>query len=109
MHEGRIIAMGSPEELRAAHGAWRVTIVGAAPPPTSLAQFSWSRSGGGWSAPIEDVNAEVGRLAAALSEIARPFSMAPPSLATVFEAMTGSPLQQDVHRESSNQPIEARP
>jgi ABC-2 type transport system ATP-binding protein len=89
MHEGRVVADDAPVRLRAELGAHRLTVPDRAwrPPPDDAE--AWSPSSHGL---VRRVNGDAPALAAALAEAGVAFSLAPPTLADVFEARTGAAL-----------------
>jgi ABC-2 type transport system ATP-binding protein len=95
MHEGRIVADGAPEELRGRLGMRRVTVIGRELPAAARRLPEWKRGGGGWSAPLPDNAAAAQEVVCALTAAGCSFSIAPPTLADVFEALTGARLEHD--------------
>lgn len=83
MDAGRIVAEGTPESLRAALGARRLVVHDREPEGTG-----WSRVRDGWARPLEG---DAGLLVALDAE-GRSFTVAPPTLADVFEARAGRAL-----------------
>jgi len=94
LHEGRLVADGRPEELRGQLGA-RLVTVHAATPPAPLPGVEWSRRRGGWVAVCEGGGSDLRSIVELLIDSSLPFSVAPPTLADVFEAKTGAAL--DTH------------
>ncbi len=96
MHQGRIVADGPPTTLREALGERRVTIFGGeAQEAPTLGDLPWERTAGGWSASLDQ---DADRVAAVVTQIANSglsFTIAPPTLADVFEHHTGAPLDLD--------------
>lgn len=93
MHQGRIVADDTPDALRARLGKRIVSVAGPTK-PTVLAPKAWSRSGTGWRAPI-DRSDDARIVAEHLAEHDRTFSIAPSTLADVFEDVTGHRLDND--------------
>ena len=92
MHEGRIVADDSPEALR--HGLGRRLVTVRSETVTkSRRDLNWTRIGGGYSAPLPDDAAQAAEFTATLTRNGVSFSIAPPTLADVFERLTGSSLQ----------------
>ena len=96
MHEGRIVADGPPTTLREALGERRVTILGSeSQSAPTIGDMPWERTAGGWSAPLDH---DADRVAAIVTQIANSglsFTIAPPTLADVFEHHTGAQLDLD--------------
>jgi ABC-2 type transport system ATP-binding protein len=99
MHHGRVVADDAPQALRRQLGSMRVTIApqlgaGGGEPPR-IEGVRWSRSGsggGGWSASLDGDSTLAPRVAALLADAGIAFSIAPPTLADLFEQLTGSRL-----------------
>ena len=89
LHDGAVIADDAPAALRARLGARQITVQdgGWAPPDPD----DWQRVAGGWSRSV-GAPGENADLAAALSHDGVPFAIAPPTLADVFEQITGERL-----------------
>ncbi|MEE9129770.1 MAG: ABC transporter ATP-binding protein [Phycisphaerales bacterium] len=96
MHRGGIVADGSPTTLREELGERRVTVLNtdtqSAP---SLCDLVWARTAGGWSAPLAHDPDRVKAVAAQLANSGLAFTIAPPTLADVFEHHTGAQLDLD--------------
>ncbi len=96
MHQGRIVADGPPTTLREELGERRVTVfksdVQSAP---DLCDLAWERSAGGWSAPLDPDPDRVEAITAQLANSGLAFTIAPPTLADVFEHHTGAPIDID--------------
>jgi ABC-2 type transport system ATP-binding protein len=91
LHQGRIVADGTPAALRRRLGVRRVTVLDAAP-PTTMGDARWERSAKGWTMPLADNVEQVKQVAVELAAAGRSFSMGPPTLADVFEQLTGVSL-----------------
>lgn len=100
MHEGRFVADDAPEALRRRLGARRITVRAATAPTIEL---DWVQAiGNRWQAPLPDDARAVDVMQALLTAGAS-FDVAPPTLADVFESMTG------VHLDRDTTPLDARP
>ncbi|MCA9286158.1 MAG: ABC transporter ATP-binding protein [Phycisphaerales bacterium] len=93
MHAGRVVADGAPADLRAQLGPRIAFVHGAIEPDAGIPSIAggWRRRHGGWVADLAE-NADFSACAAALAASGRSFSMAPPSLADLFAALTGAEL-----------------
>ncbi len=96
LHQGRIVADGPPTTLREALGERRVTVLNtdtqSAP---DLCDLPWERTAGGWSAPLDHDPDRVKAVVAQLANSGLAFTIAPPTLADVFEHHTGARLDFD--------------
>ena len=96
MHQGRIVADGPPTTLREELGERRVTVLNtdtqSAP---DLCDLVWERTAGGWSAPLDHDPDRVAAVVAQLANSGLAFTIAPPTLADVFEHHTGAQLDLD--------------
>jgi ABC-2 type transport system ATP-binding protein len=99
LHEGRVIADDRPTALRERHAAPKTTVIrvaASAPPP--IDGLTWHPAAGQrFTASTDDLDL-VKRAAARLAEAELEFSVAPPrapTLAEVFEALTGATLGAD--------------
>lgn len=92
MHRGRIVAEGKPATLRAELGRRLITVLDAGDEPPKLDHIDWQRRSGTWQAPLAR-ESDAASIAQALAEQEVSFSIAPPTLADVFEAKTGEALQ----------------
>jgi ABC-2 type transport system ATP-binding protein len=90
VHEGRVVADGAPEDLRSRLGGQQITVSGGSWAPPADEAPHWAHRRGGWTRSL-DADAAA-RLAASLVRAQIPFSVAPPTLADLFESMTGSAL-----------------
>ena len=96
MHQGRIVADGPPTTLREALGERRVTIFsGEAQAAPTLGDLPWERTAGGWSASLDHDADRVAAVVAQLANSGLSFTIAPPTLADVFEHHTGAQLDLD--------------
>jgi ABC-2 type transport system ATP-binding protein len=108
MHEGRIVADGTPVKLRRQAGVRRVMVTDEAwtPPHDQIKQWSRSVSGAGWVMLLEEDGELARRIASQLADVGVPFSIAPPTLADVFEQLTGASLN---HADAAaGKPVEAK-
>lgn len=96
MHEGRIIADDTPTQLRRQAGVRRVTVLDSAWAPPSDQAPRWRRSASGstWTMALESDGDLTRRVAAQLADAGVPFTIAPPTLADVFEQLTGASLER---------------
>jgi len=92
MHEGRIVANDTPANLQQRAGAARLTVHDAKWSPPDADRESWQRHAGGWRLIISDESADMQRRAAQLAEQRVAYTFAPPTLADVFELLTGASL-----------------
>ncbi len=97
LHEGRIVADGSPAALRSNLGAMLVTVHDSTWQPPADAG-SWQRAAGTWTMPLSDDVDVLRATAADLAEARVPYSVAPPTLADVFEHFTGTKLNSQPSR-----------
>jgi ABC-2 type transport system ATP-binding protein len=98
MHHGRVVAHDSPANLRRELGAWRITVMGGDAPPPLRDGIRWRRAGGGWLTDIGHDQADAAPIAAALAADGWAFTLAPPTLADVFQERTGTGLDRHVHQ-----------
>lgn len=96
MHEGRIVADDTPANLRRRAGVRRVTVLDPAWRPPQHTQENWRRSptGAGWTLALEHDGDQARQTAARLADAGVPFTIAPPTLADVFEQLTGAVLDR---------------
>ncbi|MEE8154189.1 MAG: ABC transporter ATP-binding protein [Phycisphaerales bacterium] len=96
LHQGGIVADGPPTTLREELGERRVTVFNtdtqSAP---SLCDLAWERTAGGWSALLDPEPDRVKVVVAKLANSGLAFTIAPPTLADVFEHHTGAQLDLD--------------
>ena len=96
MHKGRIIADGQPGVLRETLGQRRVTVfTHNKQDQPNIADLNWEKSSTGWSAPLDIDEQQVEKVVSQLTRLGCSFSVAPPTLADVFEHSTGSQLDLD--------------
>jgi len=97
LHQGRVVADGSPRALRDRHGAEPSVMIRAADPP-SIAGLTWSRSIVGFFTATTDDPELVKRAAERLAGSGAGFTISQSSsvtLAEVFERLTGSRLNEE--------------
>jgi ABC-2 type transport system ATP-binding protein len=95
MHDGRIVADGSPQELRRGVGSQRITVNDSRWKPAAGDTEGWRETGGGvWLRDLSSDDAAP-RIAQQLAAATVAFSIAPPSLADAYERLTGSRLDGD--------------
>ncbi|MHC5022837.1 MAG: ABC transporter ATP-binding protein [Planctomycetota bacterium] len=92
VHAGRVVADDAPAALREALGSRRVTVHLATWHPPAGDDDAWTRGPGGWIRPLTDGPSAAGSIAAVLTDSGVPFTIAPPTLADVFEQRTGTSL-----------------
>lgn len=103
MHKGRIVADGAPEQLRARLGEWRVAVLGRELPERVMRSLPWRRIGGGWAAPLQGGGEVARNVAAELTSAGCAFTMGPPTLADVFEELTGAALEREANKAAAIQ------
>jgi ABC-2 type transport system ATP-binding protein len=93
LHEGRLVAEGTAEALRAELGSRLLTALDPSwqPKPEHRA---WRRSSGGYSLSLSDL--EAASLTNELAARGIAYALAPPTLADVFEHHTGRSLAEQV-------------
>lgn len=94
LHEGRIVADDTPQSLRRGLGARLVTVHDPSWTPPSGAEQSWRRASDGWAFAVEDDPCAAAALASELAGSGVSYSIAPPTLADVFEQRTSKRLEQ---------------
>jgi ABC-2 type transport system ATP-binding protein len=102
MHQGRVAAEGAPAALRAGLGRRLLTVSGGPAPPAlpGIEASAWTRRALGWTTPLPSddppgTEALASTVAALLStdpQGGRSLTIAPPSLADLFAALTGQEL-----------------
>ncbi|SRR5690606_27374430 len=109
MHQGQLVADDSPANLRRQAGVRRVTVMDTHWQPPAETREKWRRSSTGWIFRLEANGEQARQLAAQLTDAGVPYSMAPPTLADVFEHLTGASLhdESDAASESAQQSMEA--
>ena len=96
MHQGRIVADGPPTTLRQALGERRVTIFGGeSQSAPTLGDLPWERTAGGWSASLDHDGDRIAAVVTQMANSGLSFTIAPPTLADVFEHHTGAQLDLD--------------
>lgn len=89
LHQGEIVADDPPAKLRQQLGRQRMTVLdGQWTPPASESE-KWQQCGVGWWRPLGDDRDEAASLASELALSGVPCTIAPPTLADVFEKLTG--------------------
>jgi len=91
LHEGRIVASDTPGNLQQRAGAARLIVHDPNwSPPTD--DRKWQKHSDHWRLTFAEDAEDVQQLAARLAEQRVPFTLAPPTLADVFEQLTGASL-----------------
>ena len=91
LHEGNLVADDAPAALRSGLGSMLVTVQDRQwQPPESMT--SWRRASGTWSLQLGDEVEQMQSIASHLAGAGVSFSLAPPTLADVFEQFTGAKL-----------------
>ena len=96
MDRARLIAADAPGRLRDQLGARLLTVPDRAWSPTTSEQAMWTRTGRGWT--LTDGETTVDALADRAASLVRrgvTCTVAPPTLADVFERLTGHALDED--------------
>lgn len=101
MHKGEIVADDSPTALRDQVGCRRVTVHDGSWTPPASESGEWIQTGNGWWRPLNDDKEQASRMASELVRANIPYSIAPPTLADVFEQLTGVRLGEDERGEQS--------
>ena len=82
--------------LREALGEKRVTVIGGeSQSAPAHGDLPWERTAGGWSAPLDHDSDRVALVVTQLANSGSSFTIAPPTLADVFEHHTGAQLDID--------------
>ncbi len=89
MHQGEIVANGTPTELRHSVGEAFVTVHDSDQPTVEFGS-PWRSVGSQWAAALND--AQRVEAATTLARMGTPFTVAPPTLADVFVSLTGAAL-----------------
>lgn len=97
MHDGRIVADGTPASLRSQVGRRRINVMDATWMPIRD-ESTWKRVPGGWVRDLAN-DSEAPTAAHELATMNVPFSIAPPTLGDVFEQVTGARLD---HRDQTS-------
>jgi ABC-2 type transport system ATP-binding protein len=103
LHHGRIVADGSPSRLRHELGERVLTVLAPDFSPPESAEANWIRRTEGWTRRVDHNALEVSNLAADLAARGVSFSIAPPTLADVFEIRTGASLEHDETTDASEE------
>ncbi|MFG0331577.1 MAG: ABC transporter ATP-binding protein [Phycisphaerales bacterium] len=93
LHEGRVVADDSPQNLRRRLGGMLIAAPGRERPQVD--EVEWRRVGGVWVAPLDEDTERRGALLSLLGERGVAFSVAPPTLADVFADLTGATLDRE--------------
>jgi len=93
LNDGQIVADDAPGLLRRRLGDWRVTVTDESWSPPENEVDAWNQHNGEWTTLLRGYGRDAGNLARTLAEHGTSFTMAPPSLADAFEALTGRPLE----------------
>ena len=101
MHQGKIVADDTPTALRDRVGCRRMTIHDGSWSPPASESDQWTLTGQGWWRPLEDDPQQTSHLAGELVRANIPYSIAPPTLADVFEQLTGVRLGENKPEEES--------
>lgn len=103
MHHGDIIADDTPAALRARVGSHRITLLDKHIDPPTFDHVAWRQTSHGWAADIagQDTAGAEQTIAHQLTADGIAFSFAPPSLADVFEELTGATLVESEVEEVS--------
>jgi ABC-2 type transport system ATP-binding protein len=93
MHAGRLIADDTPANLRAQAGQRVITVMNPHWQPEAIVPGSWTRTSVGWTMPLAGDDRRFAQLMASLTCSNVPFSVMPPTLADVFQNLTGAHLE----------------
>lgn len=93
LHQGRIVADGAPVLLRSELGNRQLTVLAREWTPPEEQSEQWQRISTGWRWVAEAGCGAFAQLQSALVEQGLAVMVAPPTLADVFEAHTGSTLE----------------
>jgi ABC-2 type transport system ATP-binding protein len=102
LHHGSIIADDRPVALRHQIGERVITVMDSGYRPPASANGTWERTQTGWSLCISEDDDTASDLTAALAAKGVSFSFAPPTLANVFERLTGASLDE---RADTEEPV----
>jgi len=93
LHEGRIVADDTPTALRRRLGAQRITVTDNRWTPPEDGLLRWRRESDGWRAIVDEhARQEAEEIVVQLVREHVPCDVAPPTLADVFEHVTGREL-----------------
>lgn len=100
LHEGKLVADDTPADLRSNLGQMLLTVHDSAWLPQEFAHplESWRRASGVWTLQLGDDVEQVRAIAAELAGAGVAYSIAPPTLADVFEHFTGTKLSPQPSR-----------
>jgi len=93
MHQGRLIADDTPANLRTQAGQRVITVMNPHWQPEEIVPGSWTRTSVGWTIPLAGDDNRSAQLVARLTASNVPFSVMPPTLADVFQNLTGAHLE----------------
>jgi ABC-2 type transport system ATP-binding protein len=94
LHEGQVVADDVPTALRRRLGSLVVTVHDAGWQPPREESDLWTKQAGARSRPLDNGAEAASHVAATLASDGASFTIAPPTLAHVFEHLTGSRLVQ---------------
>lgn len=97
LHKGRLVADDTPTALRNDLGSMLVTVHDGNWLPSSTME-SWRRASGTWTLQLGNDTESMRTIAADLAAARVPYSIAPPTLADVFEHYTGTKLNNQPSR-----------
>jgi ABC-2 type transport system ATP-binding protein len=92
LHEGKLVADDSPAALRKRLGSRMITVHEPDWQPPHGERDYWHAHAGSWVRPVSNDGDEAARLAGDLARADVSCTIAPPTLADVFEHLTGSRL-----------------
>ena len=92
LHEGQIVADDTPTALRHRLGARRLTVLDRDWSPPEDETHQWQHDTSGWSTALDGTSAPTESLVHRLLEDDVAYVVAPPTLADVFEHLTGQQL-----------------
>ena len=95
LHQGRIIADDSPAALRHQMGDHLITVLDTSREPPAMQGLSWERRQGVWRAAVDQTAPPPADITGSLAQSGYAFSVAPPTLADVFEHLTGESLSKN--------------
>jgi ABC-2 type transport system ATP-binding protein len=107
LHEGRIIADDTPGALRNQLGRRRIMVMDTAWRPAVADR--WERTSAGWAMSVDEDVEHAQRVAGELIEAGVTYTIAPPTLADVFESLTGASLESGDGRNESDTRAKPRP
>jgi ABC-2 type transport system ATP-binding protein len=92
---GAVVADDAPAALRRELGARCITVLDHDWRPRGPEAERWRRAGAGWTLELSGSPGQAAAIAGQLAGSGVPFSIAPPTLADVFERLTGHALDLD--------------